>query len=530
MFQTEQLLYRRQYVLGPEPWQPTRFWQQQTLTDGLVLSFHQELNVEQVTDGKCSIVLLGYLLDPFNPGLNDREILTNLVRGRTFSALLKGLNVCGGRWIVLWIDGMDIRLVHDPLGTREVYYARCSQRSWCASQPHILAKLLGLPHRCDKAMTEFMESEIFRDSEKTWAGSRTSYEGIDHLLPNHYLDVTDGTVWRYWPRTPRQSVARKRIVPQACRIIQGMIEAASRRFDLALAVSAGWDSRVLLAASRAVSDRIAYFIQQFGDMTDEHRDIQTPRRLMKNLNRPFAVLPVGHTVDPTFERPFEASLAMYHSEEKKRLHYNFFTQMSGKVFVNGMIACRSSFLSQGIAGQRPMVQEFISKSVANPVSARTSKRYVDVEAWLTDELRNWYQDVVRIVEITGYDAIDLLYWEQRQGNWGAMYCSGNDIAGEILLPYNCRLLQELVLSVDEKYRREPHYTLFRNMAGEMWLATLREPVNGIPVRGVGKIKYDLNNTFTEERFRQIAGGIVNRAPSPLLSVYRKLKHSVKESI
>lgn len=527
---SEYLLYRRQFILGTRLCRPTAHWRHLQLDGGLVLSFHPDLNVERVAEGDRSLVLLGYILDPFNPEFTDRDILEELLTVPDFALFLNRLSPYGGRWIVLWIDGTDTILVHDPLGSREVYYAWHAGHCWCASQPHVLAQSLGLSKRCDTALTGFMQSEMFRDSERAWVGSHTPYEGVDHLLPNHYLDIIDGAVWRYWPGTPRHAAAREKVVPQVCRILQGILEAASHRFELALAVSAGWDSRVLLAASRAVSDRITYFIQQFGKMTDEHLDIRTPRRLMNHLNRSFTVSRVKGAVNPTFEKLFEASAAMYHSEEKKRLHYNFFTQMSEKVFVNGMTGCRSSFVSRNGAGKTDMVQEFINKSVANPFSVRASKSYAADEAWITAELQEWYEEIVPVVDGTGYDAMDLLYCEQRQGNWGAMYCSSGDIAGEILLPYSCRLLQELVLSVDEKYRCDPHYTVFRNMATHMWPATLQQPVNGIPVRTVRRAYYDLKSLRTKNSLRRMAGHVVAHTPSPLLAAYRKMKNGWKNSV
>lgn len=527
IIQPEQLLYRRQYVLGPESWQPTSFWQQKTLTDGLVLSFHRELNVEQVRDGKRRIILMGYILDPFNPASGNRQILTKLVQTRGFDSFVRQLKAYGGRWILVWVDGGDTRLIHDPVGSREVYYSRPGKYTWCASQPHLLAEILGASQADDNLMQGFLYSQAFLRHEKAWIGDGTPFDNIHHLLPNHYLDLGNGVCRRHWPVESRRTMPRRDAVAGACQVLTGLLEAASRRFRLALAVSGGWDSRVLLAASRSVSGSATYFIQQFGNMTEHHTDIRIPRKLMSKLRTPFRVLTVEDAIDPKFEEVFEESCALYQSEQKKRLHYNYFSQFPGHVFVNGMASgiSRCVLRFDGPVNTESLGAEFrrFVSALAGPVEPDDIEWTDSAEAFIEREIGRWLRDAGLAARSTGYNVLDLFHWEQRMGNWGVMYCSNSDVAGEMLLPFNCRHLHEILLGVREKYRRSPHYELFAAMASSMWPETLGVPVNDVPPRGLGKATYRLKYALREETLRELAGGIVARTPPPLLSAYRRMK-------
>ena len=92
-------------------------------------------------------------------------------------------------------------------------------------------------------------------------GTLTVHEGVSRLLPNHYLDLETWEAVRFWPR-PRE-IARRMSVEAAARSVaaglQAFMAAAAQEFRLGIALTAGLDSRLLLAATRAVADRVEFF-------------------------------------------------------------------------------------------------------------------------------------------------------------------------------------------------------------------------------------------------------------------------------
>jgi hypothetical protein len=92
-------------------------------------------------------------------------------------------------------------------------------------------------------------------------------------------------------------------------------------------------------------------------------------------------------------------------------------------------------------------------------------------------------------EIYNFNILDLLYWEQRAGNWLAMCQLEFGMAWQdIFSPYNCRSLLIDMLSVDEEYRRPPKYRLYKELILNLWPEVLCEPINPHKKKGLKHLK------------------------------------------
>jgi hypothetical protein len=82
-----------------------------------------------------------------------------------------------------------------------------------------------------------------------------------------------------------------------------------------------------------------------------------------------------------------------------------------------------------------------------------------------------------IVQVLGYDELDLFYMEHRMGNWQAQSQLEWAIVHEVLTPFNNRELIDLMLSVPVKYRIKPNFILFTNVIDILWPELLNYPIN-----------------------------------------------------
>ena len=73
-----QLLYSSQYFLGPRAVEKFDNWNIYKIRDDLWLTAHPNLSVSQSHDRNWKLTLLGYMLDPNNPGFTDSEIIESL--------------------------------------------------------------------------------------------------------------------------------------------------------------------------------------------------------------------------------------------------------------------------------------------------------------------------------------------------------------------------------------------------------------------------------------------------------------------
>lgn len=145
---TERLLYRSQFILGPYFIEKFISWKRIKIGNAIHLTVHPELNTCQINNNGKSITLLGYILDPNNPGDSDSDIVNKL----SHKIFNNGANCFeqtydfGGRWILIVDDGKETRLFTDPAGARQVMYTdkNYTKDLWCASQSGTIAEILNL--------------------------------------------------------------------------------------------------------------------------------------------------------------------------------------------------------------------------------------------------------------------------------------------------------------------------------------------------------------------------------------------------
>src|SRR6185436_9496053 len=84
----------------------------------------------------------------------------------------------------------------------------------------------------------------------------------------------------------------------------GLIKSAAHRFELALAITAGWDSRLILAASREISHQL-YFFTLF---TKIPADVVIASRLLSKLGFSHTVIKYPTQMDDDFSDIFKRNV------------------------------------------------------------------------------------------------------------------------------------------------------------------------------------------------------------------------------
>ena len=309
-----QLLFRRQFVIGPRFLDGFPKWKRMELRSGIHLTTHPELTVSHVRGEDASVTVLGFILDPLRVEDRDPDILKRLLRhlegGGTRESLIRLTYPLAGRWILLVEAGRERWLFNDPCGHRQVFYAEPPQPRWCATQPGLLAAILGLSMNRETA--RYYRTYRRRDPQYSWPGDTSPFPGIRRLQPNHLLDLRTGGVGRYWPEGDVAPRSFDEVVAENARLLKGIVEGASRRFGLSLGITAGRDTRTLLAASRAIRDRLYCFTSLSGHMDWRSSDIRLPSKLLAQFRLPHHVVVCPSHMDKRFERIYRASVVSAH--------------------------------------------------------------------------------------------------------------------------------------------------------------------------------------------------------------------------
>ena len=490
------LHYRRQFFIGPETFTPTPDWQVFSLKEGLTLSVHPDLDFTYEQFDNRQIFLLGFILDPLEPEKSSQEVINTIgLQTESLGQVIDSTHRLGGRWLIIYKDNSDFVAFTDPCGFRQFYYFENNGQMWCGSQPEIIRANTNLELSDDQSLQTLLASQAFQNREGTFVGTRTRYRDCYHLLPNHYFDFTLKQQVRFYPKHLLPDISIGEAVATVAPLLEGTIKALYRRFPVMFAVTAGWDTRALLAASRGLSEELEYYVDRMGILHWNHPDIRIPKKLCKELRLPFRVDNSAEELPAWFFKIIEQNVTGARNLPKTRAIYYRFLNHQNTVNINGngSEVCRNSFNSQNEIDKRPLTPEKLAAIFG----------YEDDEF----TVRECSRLMEPLKETTKYSfrILDIFYWEHRTGNWGARYSAEQDIAIEEVSPFNNRLIIETLLSVDLKYRIKPDYLVYRELIRSLWPETLSMPINP-PIK----------SRILKDKVKELL-------PDPIIAVLKKIR-------
>lgn len=462
-----ELAFRRQFVLGSDESMMPATWNRQAVSSRLHASIHPDLPATRAGHGDRTLLLLGYLLDPDRPERRDGDILTELVASNhDIDDLVAATDRLSGRWVLVFAKGDHAVVFHDAVGMRQVHHVRASDGStWCASRPCLLASLLDLDH--DRTCFEQLDRDGVFGSHVNhfWPGDRSSIVGVQRLLPNHYLEMGSGIVKRYWPRNALTAQPPATAVPRCSKILTGTVDAASRRFNLSVALTAGLDSRIVLAACRSRANRLDYYTVKRPSLHDGSPDLRIPRRIARDFELRHRVVKAPTHPDPAL--------------------HDVIASTSVPVHPSVVLECSAVREAKPADGRSWMTLNGNVNEVARVFYPRLSPTAVAMahaagmgrSDYAAERFGEWYEAARPALADSGIDAWDLFYWEQKLGGWFGGIRTEFDMVEDVVTPFNCRALLATMLGVDEALRSGPAYRFHRDLIMQMWPELLRYPVN-----------------------------------------------------
>jgi len=465
MSNSNPLRYRRQFVLGPRPLDELATWRWTRVGAGLFVQVHDDLPLVQVRRNELSLTLLGYIIDPSQPEHSNNAVLRGLAvacsNAREVPAQAAELT---GRFVLIVDDGNDTLLFHDPCGLREVFHTIDEVgETWCASQPDRIATPLGI--QPDEVASEFMASVSFRGHhEPWWPGSTTPYREIRRLQPNHYLDLRTREADRYWPNRPLHDIEPEDAAQIVAQLLRSSVRAAAKRFPLALPVTAGMDSRTILAAARGIRNVFHYTAMPHG-LDEYSADIRIPRRLLRRLGIEHHVLKCPKSMSDVFARTYRANTTPAHDSAGAIAEGLLASYPMGRTMLSGHCAeiARDTFgISHTATPDAPAMAELMGLG-KNPMAIRC--------------FNDWLENTAPVAEAFDYRVWDLFFWEQEYATWAANCQSQWDIVHERFTPFNQRGVLRTLLAVDPFFRQGPRYEIHRRIMQILWPDVLEQPFN-----------------------------------------------------
>lgn len=461
----EHLLYRRQFILSTEPRHALPDSKKVLVGGRYHLSAHRDLELTHVEASGKSLTLLGFALDPDRPDADNEQILLRLAgdlgNGKNIFAPIETL---GGRWVMIVHDGTDTKVLHDATAQRRIYFTRheASEGILCGSDPAVMAAQLGLT--MDPDAVDFIRSRKTEDYEIYWMPGDTSlFSGIKALLPNHFLSLSNGSTCRFWPAKPLQPINHDQALAECGRLLMGQMESARKRYSLAIPMTAGWDSRLVLALNQPQPDDIYAFTLAYPHLPVGSRDVAVPARLLGKLGIPHHVIPYPATINEPFKAIFllnNESANTAYCRDIEALHDCY---PCGRVCVTGDAA---EIVKCYYERKRPKSEPISAVELAE--LSGLGKHPFAVKAFA-----DWLENVGS----PAIDLLDLFCWEQMAGRWQSKIRAEYDMVQDSFSPLNNRSLLSIMLSVNISSRRGPEFRLFADLIEKLWPEVLSEPIN-----------------------------------------------------
>ena len=175
----------------------------------------------------------------------------NTVGGSGPDALEDMLYSYSGRFVGIFLIDTAARVYLDPMGSLGVMF---SATSGAAASSMFLIPAPGAADRSD--LTEALG---IPGANAIYPFGVTPRESVEYLMPNHYLDLEGWTVHRHWPTAElRPGTATDELVSRVIERIRLNVGAIVREGPIQMSLTAGRDSRMMLAASRPFVDDIAF--------------------------------------------------------------------------------------------------------------------------------------------------------------------------------------------------------------------------------------------------------------------------------
>lgn len=457
------LLFRRQFILSSNPHHRIAGGESAIVGGRHFVSTHKDLELTQVEKDGKSLTLIGFALDPEHPKATNAEILWGIIdRIHSCVDILNFSNNLGGRWVIVVHDGHETIVHHDATGQRQVCYAKDTgyDSIICASESGILAELLEFS--MDQEAIDFIQSRPTDDYEIYWMpGDTTLFSEIKALLPNHYLSLSDGRRHRFLASQKQPSSTDA--IGECLHLLSGQLAGARHRFPLSVPMTAGWDSRLILALAREEAPNLHAFTLAYPNLPIDSRDVVIPARLLGKLGIDHHVIPYPKSVGGEFKEIFRrnnvsANTAYCHDIEALHIAYP-----SDHLCVTGDAA--------------EIVKCYYERDPKNtgPISALELADFSRLgrHPFVLKAFTRWLDGVCD----SPVETLDLFCWEQMAGRWQAKVRSEYDMAQESFAPLNHRNLLLLMLSMDSELRKGPDFKLFRALIESLWPAVLSEPIN-----------------------------------------------------
>lgn len=374
-----------------------------------------------------------------------------------FERFMIGLN---GSFVVETLSPLPHRLYPDAGGTIPLVF--CPSTGRIASS----AGMMMDPAEYEERFLRERYNRLVRnDISGAWIpGFLTAHEGVSRLLPNFYLDLKTWDARRFWPRRDdiHAEISMEDAAQSVAADIKAYVDAIAAQFPrIAPTLTAGFDTRIILAACRDVREQCEFFTTGAPNQgLDQIVAAKITRKL--GLNHRF-LKPVMSSAKDTEEWDI---LVGHSTHEVGRDYYKTLAPLEADVMFTGMY---------GETGRSRLYQKELDRIedaqlTGRFIAGRTSAPLNDGE--VIETLDAW---VKTIDWAPNWKVLDLAFNELRFGGWAMAQATASRGIQFTLMPLAQFSIQEAFMNVRPSEKTTAR--LFHRIGVLLWPEAMEFSIN-----------------------------------------------------
>ncbi|MBN1874065.1 MAG: hypothetical protein JXA33_07530 [Anaerolineae bacterium] len=444
---------------------------------GWLLACHPSLPVIEIRNSESLHLgwLLGYPIDENKQILKGTITCDQGMDDQDLSRFESWLYSLGGTFAAIIILPRASRFYLDAAGSLSaVFHTDCEI---VASTP----TLIGIAED-NQALIDIMgvpESNVW------YPFGLTPKKSVERLIPSHYLDLVRWKSFRHWPRAERLSIEpdTESTVQEMAQIITRCIAGVTREYPAYMALTAGQDTRSLLACAKKFIDRITFFTMEVPD----------------DIGR------LDFTLAAEIAQHFSLNHKMLECQQATEQERTGWLERTGYC-IGGRVS-HSFVMLHKLNPNYPIITgaigsvgraHFYNKFGATPDTRLTGENILNWSHFpqtpeVLDKASAWLQEVADYDVLT---ILDLFLIEQRVGCLATPQNYGNHWNVFTVAPFCHRRIFDLTLSLPYEYRIKQRLNV--DIIRTQWPELLKFPINNY--RGIRGVKKNIR------RLRRIVGG------------------------
>ncbi|MBQ8796092.1 MAG: hypothetical protein IJZ54_06685 [Clostridia bacterium] len=423
---------------------------------------HKEQHFYYYGDDNSVLFLIGNCINPFTMQYNEIEIVNELFNKtkQKNQLCIDTINEFTGDFFIGYIHNNNISFITDPTEMLFCTYAIIDERLYLSSHYQLIADIFQLEK--DNYTKRFESYRFFYKYGLFFPGDRTPYSEIKRALTNHLYNYSEKSISyiRIFPTKEihecTNEIEYTALIEKIHSILKNTLICASNKWNTpAISLTGGMDSKTTLAATNGLEDKFFYY--SYCSMPGDKIDADAAHEIAQHIGVNHTIFNISDNDDdfPEIEKQREilqhnnGGYTCNKNDVRKRAFFN--TQKPFEVEIK-------SWISE--IGRANYYKKFGLKKMPDKLSPRQMTSMYKIfltERKLAKETDNIFQEFINKSGFDnlpiGYDASDMYLWEFRYSAWGGIVItSEHSYSNEIFIPYNNRLLIDLMLTAPKNKR------------------------------------------------------------------------------